>query len=211
MAIRILLVDDHALFLEGMKSFLDGNGFCVVGTARNAAEAQLRYEMLKPDLVLMDLQMAECDGIEATRLLKRDFPAATIIMLSACEEEASLFQAMQAGATGYLVKGMEPQKFLDELKKWSEGEVPLAPGMAARMLKLFSAARPAVPPAQPQLTERQLEILRLVAQGNLYKQIALQLEIKETTVKYHVKEIMAKLYLANRSELISFAIQRGLL
>lgn len=211
-SIKILLVDDHALFLEGMRNFLINNGIEISGTARNGPEALLKYEMTKPDLVLMDLQMAHYDGIEATRQLKKEYPEATIVMLSACEDEASLFGALQAGASGYLVKGMEPEHFLLELAKWSQGEIPLASGMAARMLKLFSCKQQTPQkPNEERISERQTEILRLVAQGRIYKEIAQQLYLKEVTVKYHIREIMNKLHLVNRSELIAFAVQRGLI
>lgn len=211
---KVLLVDDHALFLEGMRNFLTVNGIDIAGTARSGPEALLKYEMTKPDLVLMDLQMSQYDGIEATRQLKKEYPGAVIVMLTAYEDEASLFAAMQAGASGYLVKGMEPKQFLLELAKWSNGEIPLAPGMASRMLKQFSNPQQVqqVPskPVVEGLTERQTEVLRLVARGRMYKEIAQQLDLKEVTVKYHIREVLAKLNLDNRSELIVFAAQRGL-
>lgn len=209
--VRVLLVDDHALFLTGMTHFLQTQGFEVTATARNGAEALLKYEMTQPHLVLMDLQMTNGDGIESTRLLKKEYPAATIIMLTACEDETSLFQAMKAGASGYLVKGMEPELFLKELDKWRHGDIPLAPGMAGRMLKLLASPPQAAKPQREILTERQIEVLRLVAQGYVYKEIAQKLDVKEVTVKYHIKESMAKLHLANRSELIAYAVQKNLL
>ena len=122
---RTLLVDDHALFLEGLKTFLIANGIQVVGTAKNGPEALVNFEMLKPDLVLMDLQMAQCDGIETTRMIKKEYPEANIVMLTACEDEESLFASIQAGASGYLLKGIEPEQFLEQLFGLARGETPL--------------------------------------------------------------------------------------
>lgn len=207
--LKVLLVDDHVLFVEGMKNFLIHHGIEVVGAAGSGVEALVKYEMTRPQLVLMDIQMKNGDGIEATKLLKKTYPEAMIVMLSACEDEGSLFQAMQAGASGYLVKGMEPEQFLREIVKWSEGEVPLAPSIAKRMLTLFADGHFAGAKAdEGSLTERQAEVLGLVAKGYIYKEIAGQLNIKEVTVKYHIKEIMTKLHVTNRSELITYAVQQ---
>lgn len=216
---KILLVDDHALFLEGLKTFLEVQGIQVVGIARNGAEALLKYEMLKPDLILMDLQMVQCDGIETTRMIKKEYPEATIVMLTACEDEDNLFASIQAGASGYLLKGMEPEQFLEQLLGLSQGEMPLAPCLAGRVLKEFLRQQHA--PAlvkrnekgkgNQELTERQHGILKFLAEGLSYKEIAEQLELKEVTIKYHINEILTKLHLANRSQLIAYFLKKGLL
>jgi DNA-binding NarL/FixJ family response regulator len=208
---KTLLVDDHALFLEGMRNFLTANGFEVAATARNGAEAMMQFEMQRPDLVLMDLQMADMDGIETTRLIKKEYPEAKIVMLTAVEDEDSLLAALQAGAEGYLLKEMEPESFLRQLAGLAAGETPLAPGLAERLLREFWQQKQAEEAGgERELTERQTELLRLITQGLTYKEIADRLAIKEVTVKYHVKEILAKLRLANRAQLIAHAYKLGL-
>ena len=211
---KTLLVDDHALFLEALRSFLTTNGFEVVGTARNGATALLKFEMLRPDLVLMDLQMPGCDGIQTTQAIKKQYPDAKIVMLTALEDEENLFLAIQAGADGYLLKDMEPKSFFRQLVGLTEGETPLAPSLAGRILHEFRhhRAKSDKDADLPQrgLTERQSEILQMIIQGLLYKEIAAHMNLKEVTVKYHVREILDKLQLANRSQLIAHASRYGL-
>ena len=205
---RIMLVDDHALFLEGLKTFLQAHGIQVAGTARTGSEALIKYEMFKPDLILMDLQLAECDGIETTRMIKKEYPEATVVMLTACEDEDSLFASIQAGACGYLVKGMEPEQFLEQLSGLARGETPLAPGLAERILKEFIRQQQAPVENQgkgdQELTARQQGILKLLTEGLSYKEIANQLHLKEPTIKYHIHEVLTKLHLSNRSQLIAY-------
>ena len=211
---KILLVDDHPLFLQGMQTFLGSSGAEIIGTARNGAEALLKYEMLAPDLVLMDLQMAGCDGIETTRMMKKDFPEANMVILTAYEDETALLATLQAGASGYLLKSMEPEDFLRQLDALNRGEMPMASGIAGRLLQKLAcqqaAAAEAANIANEQLTERQLEIIRLMIQGLSYKEIAARLDLKEATVKYHVGEILAKLHLAGKVQLIAYALQKGI-
>lgn len=208
---KTLLVDDHALFLEGMRNLLTDNGFEVVATAKNGAEALMQFEMQQPELVLMDLQMAGMDGIETTRLLKNEYPDAKIVMLTAVEDDDSLFAAVRAGAEGYLLKDMEPEGFLRQLGRLADGDMPLAPGLAERLLREFRQNKKAEEAGgERELTERQTELLRLITRGLTYKEIADQLNIKEVTVKYHVKEILAKLRLANKAQLMAHASKLGL-
>ncbi|CQR73251.1 Transcriptional regulatory protein DegU [Sporomusa ovata DSM 2662] len=206
---KILLVDDHALFLEGIRIFLEVNDINVIGTAKSGEEALTKVEVLKPELILMDVQMAECDGIETTRMIKREYPEMKIVMLTASEDEDSLFAAMQAGAVGYLIKSMDPEQFLRQLFSLREGEVPLAPGLAKRLLGEFSRRRQVADElsdeSEPELTRRQTEVLQLLTDGWTYKEIALRLDLKEVTVKYHVREILSKLHLSNRTQLIAHA------
>jgi len=209
---KTLLVDDHALFLEGLRKFLAVNGFEVVGTARNGAEALMQFEILKPDLILMDIQMADFDGIQTTRMIKKEYPGAKIVMLTAVEDYDSLFAAIEAGAEGYLVKDMEPESFIRQLVGLTEGETPLAPGLTQHLLQEFSRHKKkdnkAASGIRRKLTERQMELLQLLAEGLTYKEIALRLDLKEVTVKYHVKEILAKLRLTNRAQLIVYATRQ---
>ncbi len=211
---KILLVDDHALFLEGIKNFLEVNDIEVLGTAQSSEEALTKTGILKPEIILMDVQMEECDGIATTRLIKQKYPEVKVVMLTACEDEDSLFAAMQAGAVGYLIKSMEPQQFLYQLTSLQDGELPLAPGFAKRLLGEFTRRRQtgaeADEESEQQLTARQTEVLQLLTEGLTYREIAHRLELKVVTVKYHIKEIITKLHLSNRAQLIAHASRLGL-
>ncbi|MDT8903528.1 response regulator transcription factor [Selenomonadales bacterium 4137-cl] len=194
-----------------MRSLLTANGFEVAATARNGAEALMQFEMQRPELVLMDLQMPEMDGIETTRQIKKEYPEAKIVMLTAVEDEDSLLAALKAGAEGYLLKEMEPESFLRQLAGLAAGETPLAPGLAGRLLREFQQQRQREEAGgERELTERQTELLRLITRGLTYKEVADRLAIKEVTVKYHVKEILGKLRLANKAQLIAHAYKLGL-
>ena len=203
---KILLVDDHALVLEGLKHFLTSQGIEVVGTAQNGVEALMQYEMTEPDVVLMDIQMNGWDGIQTTQMIKKEYPEAKIVMLTAFEDEENLLAAMQAGAEGYLLKDMEPASFIRQLAGMAAGEMPLAPQLAERLLHEFGRRET----EQKELTDRQQEVLQLLTQGLIYREIADRLELKETTVKYHVKEILEKLGLPNRTQLIAYTLREGL-
>lgn len=211
---KVLLVDDHSLFLEGIRNFLDVNDIDVVGTAKSGVEALNKIELLRPNLILMDVQMAGCDGIEATRMIKTKYPDMKIVMLTASEDEDSLFAAIQAGAVGYLLKNMEPEQFLRQLNSLNEGDMPLAPGLAKRLLQEFNRRRQVEnensAETGPQLTERQTEILQLLTEGLTYRVMAQRLVLKEATIKYHIKEILTKLHLNNRAQLLVYASQMGL-
>lgn len=206
---RILLVDDQALMLEGLRSLLTVKGFEVAGMAQSGAEALLKYEMTKPDLVLMDIQMRELDGIETTRLMKQKYPEAKIVMLTGIETDNNLIAAIQAGAEGYLLKDMEPDGFTRQLAAAAAGEMPFAPGLARRLLDKLGDKPGKVSGescrAERQLTERQGELLKLLAQGLTYKEIAADMGLAVDTVRYHVREILDKTQLANRAQLIANA------
>lgn len=215
---KLLLVDDNPLYLEGLKSFLQENGIEVLGTAGDGLEALAKVEMLRPDMIVMDVEMVGCDGIEATRLIKQDFPGIEIVMLTVSEEDEHLFAAIRAGASGYLLKGMDAQQFLAELWRLAAGEAPLAPGMARRILREFAGRERETRPEgqepkaaeQPALTARQSAVLRLLAQGLTYREIGAALGIREITVRYHVNEILGKFHLANRAQLIARASRLNL-
>lgn len=206
---KILLVDDHALFLEGMRSFLTCSGFQVVATARNGSEAVLKYAMNQPDFVLMDIQLGTEDGIEVTRWLKREYPEAVIVMLTFYEREDVIFEALQAGASGYLTKGMEPDELINQLERLMQGERPMASSLAERMLRLFSYREDGQDSFLQVLSERQIDILTMLSLGYKYRDIAGRLQIKEATVKYHIREIIDKLHLSSRNQLLDYVSQRG--
>ena len=203
---RLLLVDDQALVLEGLRGLLTAKGFEVAGTAGSGAEALMKYELLRPDLVLMDIQMAGLDGIETTRLLKKEYPEAIIVMLTGAETDGNLVAAIQAGAEGFLLKDMEADGFVRQLTAAAAGEMPFAPGLARRLMDRLSGRPPQAPGGEERrLTERQSELLRLLAEGLTYKEIAGELGLAVDTVRYHVREMLAKTQLANRTQLIANA------
>lgn len=209
---RVLLVDDHPLFLEGMTNLIAGRGMSVVGTAKDGLEAQERARALHPDVILMDIEMPRCDGLEATRRIKAEMPKVKIVMLTVSGEEKHLFEALQNGASGYLLKSLDAAELTSLLGELLRGEISLSPILANKMLEAFT--RHKAPPAQPPglhpekspegLSARQMETLRLVAQGLSYKEVALQLGVAEVTVKYRMGEILTRLHLDNKREAVSY-------
>ena len=214
--VKILLVDDHPLFLEGIQNLLTARGFQVVGTAGDGLEALAKARALRPDLILLDVQMPRCDGLAATRMIKAEMPDVKIVMLSVSEEEADLFEAVKSGACGYLLKNLDARMFFDLLSRAMQGEAPLAPGMTVKILTEFArqAGGPAAASresrAAPALSPRQMEILTLAAQGLTYKEVGTALCLSERTIKYHVGEILKRLHLKNRAQLIAYAARVGL-
>ncbi len=211
---KVLLVDDHALFLEGLRNLLVGRGITVVGTAGDGLEALTQARALRPDVVLMDVRMPRCDGLAATRLIKAELPEVKIVMLTTSAEDDDLFEAIRSGASGYLLKGLSADAFFDLLGGLDRGEAPLAPGLAARVLAEFARQSPAPRPAGQEelggLNPRQIEVLTLVAQGMPYKDVAATLSLSERTVKYHMGEIVRILHLKNRAEVVAWAARSGL-
>ena len=211
--IRVMLVDDHALFRKGVASLLAAcPDIEVVGEADNGAEALPKVADLRPDLILMDIQMPEVDGLEATRRIKAEHPYVKIVMLTVAEEDRSLFEAIKAGAQGYLVKKMDPEEFLSMIRGVSRGEAPLSRTVASKILTEFSRRVQGPPPEDPaaKLTPREREVLQLLTQGNTNKEIANTLGVSENTVKNHLKNILAKLHLQNRVQAVTFALRHGI-
>lgn len=216
---RILLVDDHTLFLSGMESFLTAKGFTIAGVAHNGVEAQMKYEMLKPDVVLMDLQMKEMDGIETTRAIRKESPEARIIILTAVEEKEMLFAALEAGAEGYLLKDADPEVFLRHLQNAIDGELAVSGVLGKQLIQEFlqhqqrSAESPAPPSpkAKTTFTANQLTILRHLTDGLTYKEIADAMGLKETSIKYHVRELIDKCKVSNRAQLLRHVAEQGVL
>jgi two-component system NarL family response regulator len=213
---RVLLVDDHPLFLDGLKNLLTGRGVQVAGTARDGWEALEKARSLRPDVILMDIQMPGCDGLAATRLIKAEMPDAKIVMLTMSSEDEDLFEAVQSGACGYLLKTLDTEEFVARLMEVEQGEVPLAPGLAARILHHFgqpagAAGAPKDLPQREPLTGRELEVLTLVAQGLTYKEVGARLHLSERTVKYHMSEMVARLQLENRAQVLEYARRAGII
>lgn len=214
---RILLADDHALFLDGLRNLLTVNGIQVVGIARNGMEALDKTLQLHPDLVLMDLRMPGCDGVTATRLIKAAWPECKIVMLTTSTEEEDLLEAIRNGASGYLLKSLETGPFLKYLEGVMNGEPAIANELSAILWKEVANRNDEnlVIRNQSQnpssLTARQIEILQFVAQGMQNKEIADKLYVSEHTIKYHMSEILQRLQVKNRDQAVAFALKKGLI
>ncbi len=211
--LRLLLVDDHPLFLDGLRNLLLARGLTVIGLARDGHEALEKARALLPDIVVMDLNMPRCDGLEATRAIKAELPDVKIVILTVSEDEDHLFEAIKSGASGYLLKNLEANKFCSLLTGVMRGKAPLSPGLAERVLAEFARAASS-PSASPEgasdetLTPRQQEILSLVAQGVIYKEIGERLHLSEKTIKYHMGQILEKLQVESRAQAIAYFHQQ---
>jgi two-component system NarL family response regulator len=205
---NVLLVDDHALFLEGIQNLLTARGMRVVGTASDGFAALVQARALTPDVILMDIQMPRCDGLTATRLIKAEMPDVKIVMLTMSEDDAHLFEAIKSGASGYLLKNLQADEFFDLLEGLARDEAPLARALSAKILREFANPQTAGEP-KTELTERQREVLTLVAQGSTYKQVGEKLFLTESAIKYHMGEILARLHLQNRAQVIAYAARVG--
>ncbi|MBM4465797.1 MAG: response regulator transcription factor [Chloroflexi bacterium] len=212
---RVLLVDDHPLFLDGLQNLLTARRVQVVGTAKDGWEALEKARCLHPEVILMDIQMPGCDGLAATRLIKAEMPDIKIVMLTMSSDDDDLFEAIRSGACGYLVKTLDTEEFFRRLMEMEQGEVPLSPGLAARILQQFGQQASAVRVHEERqqsesLTSRELEVLTLVAQGLTYKEVGAKLYLSERTIKYHMSEMIARLQLENRAQVIEYARRTGL-
>ncbi len=214
---RVLIADDHPLFRDGLKNLLSSRGVEVVGMAQDGLDALEKARTLHPDVILMDVQMPRLDGLAATRLIKAELPEITIVMLTMSGESDDLFDAIKSGATGYLLKTQDTEEFFNLLMGLSRGEVPRSPGLAGRLLKEYAhqseemkAVRAAAKRDEIEgLSSRQMQVLTLVAHGLLYKEVAAELGFSERTVKYHMGEIIARLHLDNRAQVIEYARRMG--
>lgn len=211
---RILLVDDHVLFRKGLTALLSGRpDIQVVGEARDGLEAIEAAREFLPDVILMDVNMPRCDGLEATRRIKREMPHVKIVILTVSDDDQHLFEAIKSGAQGYLLKDLEPYQLYDLLESISRGDAPLSGSIATKILKEFS--RPSgvsaqEPEVMDELTPRETNILQLVAEGKSNKDIASELVISENTVKIHIRNILEKLHLQNRIQAAVYAVSQGL-
>ncbi len=212
--LRVLLVDDHALFRQGVKSLLDSRpNIEVVGTAKDGCEAVTLARQMLPDVILMDIEMPYCDGLEATRKIKRELPHVQIVMLTVVDDADAIYEAIRAGAQGYLLKDLEAQQLCAMLDGLRRGEAPLSGAIAAKILEEFRQMVP-VPSEQPAyadpLSDREREVLQLLVCGKSNAEIAAELTLTENTVKTHLSNILAKLHLKNRIQAAVYAVSRGL-
>ncbi|HEY3058117.1 MAG TPA: response regulator transcription factor [Chloroflexota bacterium] len=212
---RVLIADDHPLFRDGLRSLLEARGIDVVGEAKNGREAVEQSKRLRPDVVLMDLNMPGVGGLDATRLISAEQTNVKVVVLTASEDDANLFEAIKSGAQGYLFKNLDSNEFFRLLEGVARGEPALTPGLARKLLGEF--ARPAAP-AQPaatneaqSLTEREREVLNLLVQGvTSNRELAERLVVTENTVKYHLRNILDKLHVQNRAQVVAYAVRHGI-
>ena len=214
--VKVLVVDDHALFRRGIATVLaNQENLEIVGEATDGLEAIKKAEETAPDVIVMDLNMPRCSGLEATQALQAKMPQVNILVLTVSDSEADLFAAIKFGATGYLLKNTEPEELVQAIFHIAQGGVIITPIMAAKLLAEFKdletgAERKPTQEAEANLSPREDEVLRLVAQGATNKEIADSLFISENTVKTHLRNIMDKLHLANRSQAAAYAVKKGL-
>jgi DNA-binding NarL/FixJ family response regulator len=209
--VRVLIADDHPLFREGMRGRLDRVAdVAVVGEAASGDEAVELAHKLEPDVILMDIKMPGLNGIEATREIQRANPQIGILVLTMFEDDDSVFAAMRAGAKGYLLKDSGGEGVVHAIRAVASGEAVFGPGVAERMIGFFSAPRAAPKRAFPELTEREEEVLSLVAQGKSNREIARQLFVSLKTVRNHVSNILLKLQVADRAQAVIRARDAGM-
>jgi DNA-binding NarL/FixJ family response regulator len=219
---KVLLVDDHDLFLGALRALLSASGVEVVGEANDGMEALAQTRSLRPDVVLMDICMPRCSGIEGVRLIKAEFPEVKVVMLTMSVDDGDLFEALKCGASGYILKNTKPREFLELLSGVVAGEAAISREIATRIMQEF--AHPSRPSAKDatetaangerslrNLSERQLDVLRRIAHGETYKEISDALHISIRTVNYHMTEILDKLQLQNRTQVIAYAMRMGLI
>lgn len=211
-AIRLFIADDHALFREGIRALLSATSdIDCVGEAATGEDAVQQIGATQLDVVLMDINMSGMNGIEATRRILREHPSVGIIMVTMLEDDASVFAAMRAGARGYVLKGSNHEELLQSIRAVAQGQVLLGPAIAARMTSFFTSTQP--PTAEqplPELTEREREILELVARHHTNPEIAQQLGISAKTIRNHVSNIFNKLQVVDRAQAIARARRAGL-
>jgi DNA-binding NarL/FixJ family response regulator len=220
--VKVLLVDDNRLMLEGLQSLLEAHDIEVVGVATEGLASVDLACTLRPDVILMDIRMPGCGGLEATRLIKAKLPQARIVILTTSDEDGDLFEAIRSGACGYLIKSIDTKTLVDALDQAGEGIPPFSPGLAAKLLDEFARLNAPEEPAPPQvsahpepasstpvLSARQTEVLRLVAEGLSYKEVGERLCLSPRTVKYHVAQIMERLHLHKRAQVLAHAGRMG--
>jgi DNA-binding NarL/FixJ family response regulator len=212
--LRVLVADDHRLFRQGLIGLMNTRPdlVAVVGEAATGLEAVRLAHDIQPDLVLMDINMPEATGLQAAQAIRQSLPRIAIVMLTASESDEHLYEAMRLGAAGYLLKSLDAEELFELLGGVAQGEPALTRAMAARLIRSFGrhASQPAIGGVEA-LTDREIEVLRLVAQGASNPEIALALCITVNTVKVHLRNILDKLQLHNRTQAATYALQNGLL
>ena len=207
---RVVVADDHSLFRDGITSLLEAAGYEVVEQSSDGQEAFEAVRQFHPDLVLLDISMPKMDGLEALRLIKAEFPETRVVILTVSDDDDTLFSTIKAGADGYLHKDLNANEFLAMLSGLERGEAAITRKTATRLMSGFqSLAQPV--DSDDQLTKREIQMLRWMGEGFSNKAIAQQLFISENTVKYHIRNILQKLGVQNRTEAVAYAIREGLI
>ncbi len=208
---KVLLADDHPLFLNGLEDLLASHGYEVVGKAHDGLEAFEKALALRPEAILMDIRMPGRDGLAAARAIKAELPESKIIMLTISESDDDLFEAIKSGASGYLLKSQSAEELLTLLRGVERGEAVFSPGLAARILQEFGRQAAALGEKRRSagLSDREREVLALIAQGLKYKEVAAKLFLSERTIKYHMGLILERLHLKNRAEVVEYARRTG--
>jgi two-component system, NarL family, response regulator LiaR len=208
--IRLLIADDHAIVREGLRALIATEpGLELVAEAADGVEAVSKVHMLKPDVILLDMMMPRKDGLGAIEEIMKDQPNARILVLTSFAEDDKVFPAIKAGALGYLLKDSSPQELLQGIRNVHQGEASLHPTIARKLMRELKQP-PTLPPTTDPLTEREVEVLRLVAQGLSNDDIAEKLVVSERTVRTHVSHILDKLHLANRTQMALYAVREGI-
>ena len=210
---RVLLVDDHALFRAGLSSLFSAWGLTVLGEAGNGQDAIIKNRELHPDVIFMDVNMPVMNGLDATRAIKTESPDTKIVILTVSDDDADVFEAIKSGAEGYLLKDLKEAEFEDLIERLGRGEPVMSPVIARKLLGEF--ARLTTPPDKPDdddssLTPREEEVLKHIARGVTNREIGEALYISANTVNFHVKNILSKLHLRNRAEVVAWAIEHGI-
>jgi DNA-binding NarL/FixJ family response regulator len=209
--VRVMVVDDHPMWRDAVERDLVAAGHDVVAVAATGREALARFAATRPDVVVLDLQIPEPDGVAVTSAVVQQDPSVRVLVLSASGEQGDVLAAVTAGATGYLVKSASREELLAAVGRVAQGDPVFTPGLAGLVLGEFQRRSEAPPdPAEPRLTERETEVLRMVAKGMSYRQIADRLVLSHRTVQNHVQNILGKLQMHNRVELTRYAIEHGL-
>ena len=208
--IRVLICDDHAVVREGLRALLSTEAdMTIVGEAADGEGAVLAYRDLQPDVTLLDMVMPHMDGVEAIRAIISEFPNARILVLTSFSEDEMVFPAIKSGALGYLLKDSLPEELIRAIRNVNRGEASLHPSIARRLIQELSQPT-TLPPTQEPLTERELEVLRLVAKGYSNEEIGDTLIVSERTARGHVSSILSKLHLANRTQAALYALREGI-
>lgn len=211
-SIRILIVDDHAIVREGLRGLIQIEpDMKLVGEATSGKEGVEKALALRPDVILMDLLMPEKDGVAAIAEIKAQWPEARVLVLTSFLEDDKVFPAIEKGALGYILKDTQPEELLDAIRGVYRGETMLHPSIARKIMQRIQGnSEVHKKPAGSELTERELDVLRLLAQGDGDREIAEKLVVSERTVHFHVGNILSKLHLANRTQAALYAIRKGL-
>ncbi len=211
--LRVMVVDDHPMWREAVARDLTEAGFTVVATAENGQDAITRFPAARPDVLVLDLQIPEPNGVAVTAEVVRQNPAVRVLILSASGEQHDVLEAVKAGATGYLVKSASRAELVDAVRRVAQGDTVFTPGLAGLVLgeyRRLSDTPAAAKDDTPRLTDRETEVLRLVAKGMSYKQIAERLFLSHRTVQNHVQNTLRKLQLHNRVQLVRYVFEQGL-